>query len=400
MNMTTNTTLEEQPEWKNVHLVCGQPDEDYYLALIVKRTYQILPNGTCKKLDIKEQEPVYEDSEVYEQVEAPLVSPTRQDNDCFAFKQATDVIVQGSAYAYKNACTSMVVTVKFRDIERQIRVFGDRCCDWNYDKRLRFTDPEPFERMPLRYDRAYGGQDKVALKRYGDPVVETMGSVRPEWNLEANSPYHYLRNPSGMGYIVQLDKESTENLQVPNLEFLFDPVTPERIAVSEPDKWMNGPLPACFDWCDQSWFPRIAYLGVLPSFPVEQKPLEIAQGWSEPDLLSSASILDLNFRPEFLQGASAGLAVKGVRPNEMFFFENLFPQFPEVTVQLPGEIPEVSITPKWKDERSMESHLNTIVFRPDDWKVILTWSCRAKVHRPYTPDELRKTPFKLFWKNL
>ena len=55
---STQTTVEFQP---HVKMVCGQPGEEYQLALIVKRTYRILPDGTCALAE--EQEAVEEETE-------------------------------------------------------------------------------------------------------------------------------------------------------------------------------------------------------------------------------------------------------------------------------------------------------------------------------------------------
>ncbi len=393
---TKYTTIKEQSGANHVKLVCGQPYEDYRMALIIKRTYKIVADGTCVLAD--EQEPVEEDSRTYDELQPPLVSPPCCDNDCFAFKEDTDIIVQGMAHTYGKPLRETTVGLRFRDVSREIRVYGDRVCGWGLDGRIVFSDPEPFEEMPVRYDRAYGGYDKTALDRYGDFIAEVMGPVRPEWKLDTTSPFHYPRNSAGKGYLVDADKKSVEGVNVPNLEFPFDPVLPERMAVGDTRQWVHAVLPACFDWSDQSWFPRIGYLGMIAPYEISgDTVMEIRQGWIAPDIFNCGSLFDLKYRIEFLQGASAGLACKGIMPGERFRISNMFAEYPERVIELPGEIPGAVVTPKWKDTKAMEPHLNTVVIRPEDETVILTWSCRTTVHRPYSPDELEKTPYRLSW---
>lgn len=378
-----------------LRIVCGQESDQFEIVVIVKRTYDIDPDGRCHLAD--QQEPVHDDAVPHEEVEPPRVSPPRFDNDCFAFKAATDLILQGAAYTYDSSRTQTTVELQVGDVHRAIRVHGDRQCEWVRGL-LQFTAAAAFERMPIRYDRAYGGQDVVALERNGDEICDAFDSVRPEWQLSTTSPYHYPRNPSGVGYLIQADTESTVGLHVPNLEFPFDPITPERLAVKDVDGWMSGPLPACFDWSEQSWFPRIAYLGFVPSHHTPAQAVqEIQQGWATHDLLAQRSIFNFEFRPEFAQGASAGLAIHDFSPTSVVQIRNMFPKQADVAVYLPGEIPQTRVVPKWKDAIPLKPHLGSVVIRPDESQVVMTWSCRGLAERPFGEDELAEMPYECRW---
>jgi len=375
-------------------LVYAHPGDVHTLALVVKRTHTIYEDGSTGLAE--EQLPLDVDSEPWEEVESPLVSPPESDNDLFAFKQRTDVVVQGTAYAYGRPVTETTVELRVRDQVRPIRVRGDRVCHIR-NGHLLFSDPEPFAEVPVRYDRAYGGVDRGALASHGDPRVDTMGDVRPEYEFDRNTRFHYPRNPSGTGYLTELDGVSLEGLTVPNLDYPFDPVTPERMVCRGPKDWMAAPLPAGFDWCHQAWFPRIGYLGLTPPYQASSPPREAEYGWAAPDVLESPSILDLKLRPEFAQGASPGLALPRLGPGEEILLRNMWPDRPDRVVRVPLEWPSASVTPKWKQPVELRPQLNAVILRPDEYRMTTVWAAVGQVHRPFSPFELEETPFTLTW---
>jgi len=381
----------------NEKLASARLREPPLIALLIKRTYDIDDHGKCHLAD--EQHPIYEDMIPYEEVPPPRISPPKWDNDLFAFKEMTDVIIQGSAHSYGKLLRETVVRVHFSNISRSIKVYGHRKCVWDRTGHLQFTPPEPFEKIPLRYDCAYGGQDVIALKRYGDPVEETFDFIRPEWKLSTTSPYHYPRNPAGKGFLVEADRESVEAIELPNLEWLEDPITPERLAIGSVKKWPQGPLPAAFDWYEQSWFPRIACLGITPESEVSLKDiLEINLGWIPKEVVEKHSCLDQQMHPFFVQGASPGLSIKSLKPNEIFLLENLFPKKPQMVIQLPDEVPEAMIKLPMKGKLDLKPFLNTVAIQSDEGKLIMVWSCRAAVQRPYSPPEFDYIDYQIRWK--
>jgi len=367
------------------HIICAQPDDGYALAVVLKQTLAIRSDGSCVPAD--EQEPLELDFPRYEDLEPPAIAPTCWDSDMIAFKEATDVVLQGHAYSYGKRAT-VDADLSFGKISRTVRVHGDRPCSWSGNG-PRFGPPEPFERIPLRYDRAYGGCDLTALARLGDGIAETFGPNEPAWGLDTCTHFHYPRNRSGTGFLVEASPESIEGMRVPNLEFPDDPVTPERLAVGHWRDWMPAPLPAAFDWYDPGWFPRIAYLGEAPLHRDNPgRVREIDRGWAPADLLRLPSITRAAHHAGFLQGASPGLAVRDFKPNTTFRLTNLSPGQPERVVKLPGKTPTVKLQLTASDRKKMKAHCNAVVLRPDDDRIILVWSARCKVDRPYFPQEL------------
>ncbi len=81
-------------------------------------------------------------------------------SDFWVSKAATDVVVQGSAYAPGGKPVGrMEVAVRIGQGSKQIAVFGRRAVTWDADRRIRIAPPESFTEMALTYFNAYGGLD-------------------------------------------------------------------------------------------------------------------------------------------------------------------------------------------------------------------------------------------------
>ena len=379
----------------NKFLVSGQPNQDPELALVMKLTYTIKSNGQC--VPAEKQLPLIDDPDPYEEVESPLVSPPSWDSDLLAFKNHTDVVVQGHAYTYSNKITTVDAEVRMPGKSYVVRVHGDRRFDWQSDTPF-FTPAGTFEQMPVSYDRAYGGYDAVFKPKVTDAVLHHLKKAEPQLEMERFTECHYPRNLAGCGFLIELNRRATENLRVPNLEFPFDPITVERLAVGSTTAWMNGPLPASFDWVHPSWFPRIAYLGLSPEYDLSSKIKEIDLGWAIPDLMDQMPLILGGFHPDFQQGASPGLVCQNFKPGSPLLLRNLFPNQPERKIQLASHVPRVNIHVTEKQHLEAESHLNAVIVRPDLDQVVEIWSARAIAQRKYEPSELENMTWKISWK--
>ncbi len=380
----------------NERLACAVLDDPPQLALVVKRTYTIAPDGTCRFAN--QQLPVHDDVVLHQDADPPKVAAPQWDNDLFISKPMTDVILQGSAYCYHGQTTQTVAELRFADIVRTVAVYGDRRCEWQSNGLPAFTPPKPFETMPLRYENAYGGQDIAALKKYGDPTEESFDFIRPEWQLSTTSPYHYPRNPCGTGYVIEGERDNMDGLRVPNLEWPNDPLTPNRLVVGSTKDWMRGPLPAGFDWYEQAWFPRSAYIGLVPDYHLPEDGVpEVNQGLSIQDLMEPRDLVDQQLHPNFVLGASPGLSTDKVGPKSTFLLVNLSPIKQEYRVQLPSEKPTAVVSLPMRNEVTLNPFLNTVVIRPDENQLITVWSCRGLVQRPYTEPEFDHIPYRITW---
>jgi hypothetical protein len=380
----------------NLHLVCAQPYKDYELALVMKLTFSITANGDC--VPARAQQPIIITPDDYEAAKPPLVSAPSWDSDLMAFKAGTDVVVQGHAYSYRQTAQTVDTELKLAEVSRTVRVHGDRRLDWRSGRPV-FSPAEPFEMMPLRFDRAYGGCDQFYLAKVTDILMRELIKTQPDLHLETASDSHYPRNPAGRGFLVEMNRESSENMLLPNLEFPFDPITPERLAAGSPGNWMSAPLPATFDWISPAWFPRIAYLGLTPEHVVPADGIrEISLGWALPSLMRLKSMMKGGWHPTFQHGASPGLVLRRLQPGTQMLLKNMFPSHPERKIQLSSKVPQAEIAITESTKLATECYLNAVIVQPDQDQVVEVWSARAKVTRPYAQNELDNMNWKIGWK--
>lgn len=154
-------------------------------------------------------------------VGAPGRSSIRYDSDVCASKPGVDVVVNGTAYAPKRKpVREMQVGLQIGAIRKVLHVMGDRLYDAGG-----YSAPHPFDRMPLVYERAYGGTTED-------------GRVDP-------------RNPVGIGYRHASSADPAVRSQAPNITY------PDEPHLSPSDR----PRPAGFGVVSRAWQPRVAHAG-------------------------------------------------------------------------------------------------------------------------------------------
>ncbi|MBK9259034.1 MAG: DUF2169 domain-containing protein [Polyangiaceae bacterium] len=386
---------------KTEELFVGEMDGVRMGALLVKRTYRA-EHGRLVPMTDDKQNPICLGDVPYAELSPPFVSPIIAGDESHAFKRMTDVIVQASAQAYGKNTTKTTVGLRFGKIEREIVVYGDRRGEFDLMGNPRFSEPEPFDSIPIRWDYAYGGFDKWGFKRKGIPFLDAI-KPKPEWEIGSATPYHYPRNPAGCGFLLELDKETFTNLAIPNLEHPFAPLVPAAMAVGEVERWMRGPLPAAWDFQPLDWFPRCGYLGATPPYIDEGIPLaEVTRGYVAKDILSIPSFLKAkrhaDYRLEFLQSAAPGLAVPLVSPDEQFVLTNVHPEEKSHWFSLPGELPSVLVELAPGNVVEADPKLVTVVIRVDLGEVECLWSARFPLPPELSEEDLLEARRVVQWK--
>jgi len=114
--------------------------------------------------------------------------------DLFFPRTGTDVIIIGYAMSINGYVDEMLINVSAGPYNESLKIIGDRVWEKNFfSKQLTPTKPEPFIKMPVKYQLAFGG-------------------VANHENGEVPNPY----NPIGKGYY--LSKNEAIGKPLPNIE--------------------------------------------------------------------------------------------------------------------------------------------------------------------------------------
>jgi hypothetical protein len=158
--------------------------------------------------------------------DAPATSSVRLPADLCGRKPGTDVIVVGHACAPDGAARSLDVTVRVGPVFRALRVHGLRVW-YRGATGLALTPPQPFARVPLRWELAFGGSDRTDPER----------------------PLEDPRNP--LGRSVARDVSALVDTPGPQIE---DPDAPFSAALPNPAPVGVAPI-------GRHWLPRRRYAG-------------------------------------------------------------------------------------------------------------------------------------------
>jgi hypothetical protein len=192
----------------------------------------------------------------------PKSSSVRYPSDVGLPKRATDVLVVGHAWGPNGRPTTRTdVSVTVGPVQRDAAVFGDRVWQGN-GVSYAMSHPEPFSRMPLVWERAFGGVDHVDEAEVFDP-----------------------RNPVGTGYRHAKGVDPIDGAPVANVE-------DRGTLISSPHQ---SPPPAGFGAIGEHWLPRRRYGGTYDA------------AWQA----NRAPYLPDDFDERFLQVAPEGLIAPG-----------------------------------------------------------------------------------------
>jgi len=348
------------------------------LSVLTKRTYRIREDLRLVVAD--EQLPV----DTTDEPPANGYDPSwRGEIDVAPYKVATDVVFFGQAHAPGRACTSMEVEVGLPHIERQIRlqITGDRRCAYRRGREPSISDPEPFETMPLGYDRAYGGVDPRV--QHPHPPVDMAEALA----MMMTVPGAYPRNPVGRGFVVGDHAEMIDGLRLPNIERADQRLRADRIVCPDMGKWDRQPLPAGLGWVDPGWFPRCAFGCAMPLFAPPADVAEARLGFLPPDFTerfrvpTTAEDLRIDYR--LFNGASLGLAVPPMRGDETITTKGLSPSG-TLNFRLPGDRPKLVLTLRGTPLQT-DLGLHTVGVLTDTRLVYLVWRVSAELPAAYAP---------------
>lgn len=331
------------------------PEGEYILSALVKRSYDIVPDGVCVRAA---SDTGLNAGDVY--YDGPVNSSVRFEADSVPYKLMTDIVLNGSAFAPGGEpAESVTASVEVGGVAKRIRVTGDRFCRHRPKGDPFFTDPEPFTEMEIRYERAYGGVDVRS-----DP----------------DTPFPYPRNHVGKGFAIGCGKSVVDNLPLPNIEDPEDILTPERISAGNIGDWEKQPVPAGFGWISKYWYPRALLAGVMPADrPWETELLKTLDS-------GQTGLPGMDF--QFFNGAPPGLALPFQAGDEEVLLTNLVPEG-VMRFRLPGERPKIGL-----DIGSGVSEppavLHTVAILADERRADMVWRAAVAYPGPNWLPEMKK----------
>lgn len=298
------------------------------LILVVKATYD-LPVSSVEPVLAQKQLPL-EYADIYQG--EPGKSSLRYEADMAMEKTGTDVILVGHAYAKQIGDPYVDVSLRVGKLKKTVRVFGDR--HWKtFFGISTISKPLPFQKIPLDYERAFGGIDTS--------------------NPNPKKHEYESRNPVGVGFRAKHSKLPVNGIKLPNIE---DP----KNLINSPK---NRPAPTGFGFISKNWKPRMDFQGTYDD------------NW----LKRRSPLLPEDFDKRFNSAASPGLITNDFFVgNEAVEIKNASP-----TTYINSNIPNVLVVGSLLIDAKlcyMDMRLDTVVINTDSSNLIIVWRGSWNVH--------------------
>lgn len=290
------------------------------VSVIVKATLFVSAAGEVAVAD--EQAKVDFEGVAYGE---PGLSSYRFEPETAYIKPGTDLVLVGHAHAQQPGSVWLDVNFAVGEYRKSVRVWGDRHVTGTLGYGI--SEPQPFERMPLTYERAYGG-----------------------WDRSSESPERHLfdpRNPVGVGFRAK-GGTLVEGDPIPNIE---DPRTP----LLSPTQ---VGVPVGFGFVSPDWQPRAGFAGTYD------------ESWAQ----HRAPLLPTDFDRRFFNAASPGLVATGyLRGDEAVHVEGATPEG-RWAFWLPGiPAPVCMCSMRHKPDEAVPTNLDTVIVDGDSRVLTLIW---------------------------
>jgi len=254
----------------------------------------------------------------------PGQSSLKYASEAHLLKPGTDVLLVGAAHAPRGRpVESCRVFVRVGAATQVLQVFGER--KWRgglFSPSI--SPPEPFTRIPLVWERAFGG-----MHARGD------GRVLGE-----------ERNPVGQGFRGERSASEMVGRSLPNLE------DPRHLIGAISD----APAPVGVGAIAPAWQPRKGFAGTYD------------EQWQA----RRAPYLPRDFQPEFFHVAPSALRVpEGLKGGEPVELSNVSPEGTH-RLALPRCELDVAVRMDRRSEHPV-MRLETVLFEPEEARVCLTW---------------------------
>ena len=289
-----------------------------FVSFIVKGTFCLPKPGVTARLAEEQKEVIFANDYFGE----PGSSSIRYPAEVVPRKLATDVVFIGHAYAPEERMVQeLLASISVGPLRKQILVVGERV--WIQGPfGLSASPTKPFQRMPIVYERAYGGFDSTN--------VDEM-----RWDL---------RNPVGTGFCTK--EKQAEGMHLPNIEY------PSKRIKS----WRDRPAVVGCGAVDSHWQPRVGFAGTYDEhWRQNQHPLPAIDFDDRFFNVGAAGLVASGF---FVGGERVSLVNLSVERNIDFYLPRVFL---ELVIHFDDE------------EKRVRPDLWMIEFEPDSGVFYLIW---------------------------
>lgn len=277
----------------------------------------VLALGFFKLSEGKKEQPAHRfliESQAYPKVLPQL--PEGQPLDMVMPKGQSEFLLCGHAYSPdKKAVSELNAGVQVGDVSKVLRVIGDR--EWYYGELSAFkiSAPRPFTKMPVGYERAFGGGDYSCNK--------------------AGQGYH----PNKLAFLY-----GQRSAAMPNLEYPQMPVKGHR----------KEYMPASFGPMDIMWKQRFKWVGTYD------------QHWIENNFPNLAEDADMRLHNQAAEDQRTAKPWVGGEPYQL---RCLHPQHPEICGHLPSfrvrGILQTQVGNHQPVHQNLKFNADTVWFFPD-----------------------------------
>jgi hypothetical protein len=314
------TEVSNETPWQLAELHAQDEEGAPLLVAVVKGTFEIRADGSCRAAEL--QLPVFVAGQTWG--EDAATSSYKYEPDIAFHKPATDVVVVGHAWARADAAEPMLVGIELGPVKLVAHVVGTR----RWERAVvgwRATPPEPFEKIPLRWEESFGGGERPG---------------------EADACHYEARNPVGKGFCGP--GTDPEGLELPRIE--------------HPDEPLGSPrqrrTPRGFGFVSPHWQPRAGLAGTYDD------------EWQQ----TRAPLLPQDFDRRYFNAAPGDLISDTyLRGDERGRLLGMTPAG-ALTFQLPGiPPPTASVYSRRSGASLISMSLDTVIIEPDDRRVQLVW---------------------------
>ncbi|WP_375766143.1 DUF2169 domain-containing protein [Archangium gephyra] len=315
MQISSNTTAMQA----GIALTTDKEARDH-CVVVIKGTFTFDKTGEPRIAEMQ-RTLVYSD----EHHGDPGTTSIRYECDFASQKPRADVLVHGHAIARGGRPVErMLVRLELPGRHKDLLVTGDR----RWEKGLlglSSTPPQPFTRMPLLYERAFGGSDHS----------------HQDLKHQGTEP----RNPVGMGFRKNPQAADSDGVPLPNVENPKQPL----------QRWNDTPTPVGFGSVGRAWQPRRGYAGTYD------------KQWLD----SVYPFLPADFDPRYFQCAPEDQQLPILKGGELLRCLGMT-ESGSWTVMVPRV--QVPVTFCFHDRKvESEPRLDTMLLDCDTREAVLTW---------------------------